>query len=61
MEKKFSEVAIGEKFVVNGVEYTKSQEVRVSCCKSVNCHLSDNKGQTSFFPGDALVTVVNNG
>lgn len=35
---KFNEVAVGEKFKFNNVEYTKIPEVRVSCCKvKENC------------------------
>lgn len=36
-EKKFSELSINDRFVVNGMEYIKIDTVRVSCCKSINC------------------------
>lgn len=61
MEKEFSSLAVGEKFSVNGTEYEKIQEVRVSCCKSINCQQVVNASQKTFFPGNTLVTVVNNG
>jgi len=35
---KFHEVAVGDRFKFNNVEYTKIAEVRVSCCKvKENC------------------------
>ena len=61
MEKQFSELVVGEKFSINGTEYVKMQEVRVSCCKSVNCYQLSHADQKTFFPGNTLVTVVNNG
>jgi hypothetical protein len=61
MEKQFSDVSINENFTVNGMTYTKIQEVRVSCCKSVNCHEVNNTNARHFFPGNTMVTVTNNG
>lgn len=56
MEKKFSEVVVGEKFTVNGIEYTKTEDVRVSCCQVINCYATANVNQKSFFQGDTVVT-----
>ena len=61
MEKQFSQLAVGDKFMVNGVEYVKAVEVKVSCCKSINATASANSNQKTFFPGNTLVTVENNG
>lgn len=61
MQKPFSDVAIGETFEINGIRYTKIQEVRISCCKSINCHNASDPKQRTFFPATTLVTVVNNG
>jgi hypothetical protein len=33
---KFSEVAVGQQFKANGTTYTKTDTVKVSCCRSVN-------------------------
>ena len=33
---KFSEVQVGQKIKFNGIEYTKTDAVKVSCCKSLN-------------------------
>lgn len=61
MQKQFSELSVGDKFTVNGTEYVKMQEVRVSCCRSLNCYQTNNADQKTFFPGNTLVTVVTNG
>ena len=58
MEKTFGEVAVGEKFSVNGSEYIKVNTVKVSCCQSINAHLSDNANGRVFFT-DNLMVVVN--
>lgn len=57
MEKKFEELVPGDKFTVNGVEYIKTEEVRVSCCKSVNCYSASDANQKAYFPGNSVVIV----
>ena len=39
---KFSELAVGDKFIANGTEYVKTDTVKVSCCKSVNAKQTSN-------------------
>jgi hypothetical protein len=40
---KFSEIQVGQKFTTNGIEYTKIEPQKVSCCKTLNAiNLSDN-------------------
>ena len=40
---KFSEISVGQKFTSNGIEYTKIEPQKVSCCKTLNAiNLSDN-------------------
>jgi len=60
MEKEFSSVQNGEKFLVNGTEYVKVQETRISCCKSINAQSSTNPNQKTYFPANTMVT-TNNG
>jgi hypothetical protein len=57
MEKKFEEIAVGTKFRINGMEYVKTEEVRVSCCRSINCHVAADVNQKVFFPGSTAVVV----
>lgn len=50
------ELAVGEMFTVNDVKYVKISDVKVSCCRSVNCQEHDNSGSRHFFPGNTIVT-----
>jgi hypothetical protein len=34
--KRFVDLGMGDKFNLNGVEYTKIPEERISCCKALN-------------------------
>ena len=42
MTKNFNEVGLGSKFTVNGVEYIKINEIKVSCCRSINAQVSND-------------------
>lgn len=59
METTFDQIATGTKFIVNGTEYIKTDEVRVSCCKTINCYASADANQKGYFPGNTTVMVVN--
>ena len=56
-DKKFSELNLNDRFFVNGMEYIKTDTVRVSCCKSINCQESVNSAMKSFFPEDTTVQI----
>jgi len=58
MQKKFSELNVGDKFVVNGTEYVKVATVRISCCQSMNAHASENINDKKMF-SDETVVVIN--
>jgi len=34
--KRFVDIEVGSRFSLNGVEYTKIPEERISCCKALN-------------------------
>lgn len=57
MNKTFGELAIGDKFLLNGIAYIKTPEVRISCCQTINCQNESDRNQTSYVPADAVVTV----
>lgn len=57
VEKIFAEVPLGSKFTVNGLEYVKTETVKVSCCQSINAHLADNTSARVFFQDNVVVTV----
>ena len=59
METKFEELAVGAKFKVNDIEYIKTDEVRISCCRTVNCYASVDSAQKGHFPGNTVVTLIN--
>lgn len=56
-EKQFSELSVGDRFSYNGVEYIKTQEVRISCCRSVNCQAVNDPNHKTFVSGTALVNI----
>ena len=57
MEKQFSELNNGDSFTINNVEYVKSEEVRISCCKTINAYVKQDSNQKIFFPGHTTVTI----
>lgn len=57
MIKKFSELSIGNRFIMNNVEYTKSQPIKISCCKSVNAFVASQPGNKIFVQPNQEVKV----
>lgn len=57
MQKVLNDVPVNATFTVNGVEYKKINEVKISCCRSVNAEAVANSGNRTFFPGNTLVEV----
>ena len=55
MQKLFKELAVGDSFKANGVDYVKINEYKVSCCRSVNSQNSSDSNQKTFFPPDTSV------
>ena len=56
-EKKFEEIPVGTKFSIGNTEYIKTEEVRVSCCRSLNCYNVADVNQKLFFSGSTVVVV----
>jgi hypothetical protein len=44
MMKLFSDLGVDSVFILNGIEYKKVQEVRISCCRSINAVAVGNDG-----------------
>jgi hypothetical protein len=57
MNKKFSELVVGERFTLNGTEYVKAQEVKVSCCRSVNCQSISDPNNKTYVQPSTTVTI----
>jgi len=53
--KQFKDVAVNEEFTFNGLQYKKINEVRVSCCRSINaCLVSDANNKIQVKPLDEV-------
>lgn len=54
--KQFKDVNVNEVFTLNGVNYTKIEEVRVSCCRCINaCLTTDPNNKIQVKPLDEVV------
>lgn len=54
---KFSELAVGDKFIHNGVTYTKTEPKKVSCCKTFNALNLSNNQKVMVKPIDEVTKV----
>lgn len=59
MQKQFQNLAVGEIFTYNNKNYTKINTVKISCCKSVNCHAVSNPKDRLFIQPTTNVEVSN--
>jgi hypothetical protein len=57
MDKKFVDVPVGGRFIIGGVEFIKTESVRVSCCQSVNAQAVDNSNNRPFIQDETIVIV----
>ena len=57
MQKEFKDVNVNEQFSVNGKQYVKVQPVKVSCCRSINCHAVGNSKDRTFIQPNVKVEV----
>ena len=55
---KFHELAVGQKFKVNDITYTKIEPQKVSCCKTLNALNVDNNQKTMIKPNDTVEIVT---
>lgn len=58
MIKKFNELANGERFKLNQIEYEKIPAVKVSCCRSINAKNIANEQQQAFVQPNQEVEVI---
>lgn len=57
MNKNFSDLKVGDRFFLNGTEYVKTEDVRVSCCRSINCQASNDPNAKNYVQPNTQVTV----
>lgn len=55
-ETTFGNVIVGQKFYINEKEYVKLKTQKITCCKSINCQLS-NASSKAFFKDSTIVKV----
>jgi hypothetical protein len=56
MNKAFSELKVGDRFTLNAVEYVKTQEVRVSCCRAINCQAVNDTNNKQYVQPSTTVS-----
>ena len=57
MNKTFAQLTNGARFSLNGNSYIKVQEVKVSCCKTVNAHLASDPNNRIYIRPETTVIV----
>jgi hypothetical protein len=57
MNKAFETLQVGDRFTLNNKEYVKTQDIRISCCKTVNAKASDNSSHAIYVQPTSMVTV----
>lgn len=57
MNKTFGELSNGDRFNLNGKEYVKVAEVRVSCCQRINAQSVNNSNERILVQSSTTVTV----
>lgn len=48
MNKQFKDLGVDSSFTMNGIEYTKINPVKISCCKSINAQEKNNTNNKTF-------------
>jgi hypothetical protein len=58
-KQRFADLSVGTIFVLNGTEYVKIKDERISCCKLFNATLSTDSKQKHFIVPITEVEVQN--
>lgn len=56
--KPFAELTVGVQFKFNNIAYTKIEDIRVSCCRVINCRKNDD-GSNHYINPNTEVEVLN--
>lgn len=54
----FNEVQVGAEFTYNGNQYTKLEQKKISCCKSINASLVSDANQKVFIKPQDTVEIA---
>lgn len=60
MNKTFGELSVGDRFLFNNQEFVKTNEVRISCCRTVNASAASDSNNTVYIQPTTIVTTVTN-
>ena len=56
MNKTFGELSVGDRFTYNNQEFVKKEEVRISCCQTINaCATNDSNNRVYIQPSSLVV------
>ena len=55
---QFHELVVGDKFIIENVEYTRINDERISCCKVLNAVRNDNQEKTQIVPITEVIKVI---
>lgn len=55
--KLFQELNVGDRFIFNGQEFIKTEDVRVSCCRSVNAKAASDSNNVVYIQPSTTVNV----
>jgi len=44
-EVQFKELKVGDKFILNDIEYIRAEDKRISCCRTLNAYNAANPGE----------------
>lgn len=59
MQIEFKDVNVNQNFTYDNKNYVKVNTVKVSCCRSVNCHVVGNAKDRTFLQPNTKVEVQN--
>ena len=59
MQKEFKDVNVNQNFTYQGKSYIKINPVKVSCCRSINCHVVHNPKDRLMLQPNTKVEVEN--
>lgn len=57
MNKLFQDLNVGDRFLLNGQEFVKIDDVRVSCCRTINAKASNDNANTTYVQPNTTVVV----
>jgi len=57
INKMFQEVVVGQRFFLDNKEYVKTQDVRISCCKTINATATNDSNDRIYVQPTSMVSI----